>query len=97
MDFELIARTRATRLPVPLVLHGSSGVADDELRKAVAAGMTKINIGTMLNAAYTSVVRSELSADAEVTDPRRYLAPARAAVARTVAATIVGINRTTQA
>jgi fructose-bisphosphate aldolase class II len=45
LDFELIARLRSV-VPVPLVLHGSSGVADEDLRKAVAAGITKINVGT---------------------------------------------------
>jgi fructose-bisphosphate aldolase class II len=45
LDLDLIADLRA-RLAVPLVLHGSSGVPDEQLRAAVAAGMTKINIGT---------------------------------------------------
>ena len=45
-------------LPVPLVLHGSSGVPDDELRRAVSAGMVKINIGTALNVAMTATVRA---------------------------------------
>ena len=93
LDFELIARLHHA-LPVPLVLHGSSGVAEEDLRKAVAAGMTKINVGTMLNAAYTAVVRRQLLADTMVTDPRRYLGPARVAVARTVAETILGVAGT---
>jgi fructose-bisphosphate aldolase class II len=68
---------------VPLVLHGSSGVPDDELRRAVAAGMVKINIGTALNVAMTSSVREGL-ADPALTDPRRYLGPAREAMTREV-------------
>ncbi|MGA8247213.1 MAG: class II fructose-bisphosphate aldolase [Nocardioides sp.] len=79
LDHALIADLRA-RVPVPLVLHGSSGVPDDELRRAVAAGMTKINIGTALNVALTATVRELLDADATLTDPRRYLAPARTAM-----------------
>ncbi len=79
LDHALIADLR-DRVPVPLVLHGSSGVPDDELRRAVAAGMTKINIGTALNVALTSTVRDLLAADATLTDPRRYLAPARTAM-----------------
>ncbi|MGW6422416.1 class II fructose-bisphosphate aldolase [Nocardia sp. NPDC055053] len=39
LDDELIA-TPAAALPVPLVLHGSSGVSDDGLRSAVRHGMT---------------------------------------------------------
>ncbi|ARZ68499.1 fructose-bisphosphate aldolase [Streptomyces albireticuli] len=64
-------------VPVPLVLHGSSGVPDTELRRAVAAGMTKINVGTALNTAFTGAVRAFLEAHPSTTDPRRYLAPAR--------------------
>ena len=39
---------------MPLVLHGSSGVPDDELRAAVSAGMTKINISTHLVSVFTA-------------------------------------------
>jgi fructose-bisphosphate aldolase class II len=76
LDLDLIADLRA-RLAVPLVLHGSSGVPDEQLRAAVAAGMTKINIGTALNIAMTRSVRASLAADDMVVDPRLYLAPAR--------------------
>lgn len=77
----LLART----VPVPLVLHGSSGVPDHDLRHAVRAGLVKINIGTALNVAYTRAVRSALAADPEMVDPRRYLTAAREAMATTVA------------
>lgn len=84
LDHALLAELRAA-LPVPLVLHGSSGVPDDELRRAVAGGVAKVNIGTALNVAFTGAVRARLAADAAVVDPRRYLAPARDAMAATVA------------
>ncbi|WP_040700229.1 class II fructose-bisphosphate aldolase [Nocardia vinacea] len=82
-DFDLISKLREV-VPVPLVLHGSSGVADNDLRKAVTAGITKINVGTILNVAYTAAVRSSLE-DTAIIDPRKYLTPARAAIADTVA------------
>lgn len=84
LDFDLISRLRSA-VPVPLVLHGSSGVADEDLRKAVSAGITKVNVGTLLNVHFTAAVRDYLAADDGVTDPRRYLAPARDAVAEAVA------------
>jgi fructose-bisphosphate aldolase class II len=84
LDHELIGRI-ATAVPVPLVLHGSSGVADAELRGAVQAGMRKINVGTALNVAFTNAVRARLAADETVVDPRTYLAEARTAMSRTVA------------
>jgi fructose-bisphosphate aldolase class II len=85
LDHHLIRRL-ATRLPVPLVLHGSSGVPDEELARAVTAGMTKINIGTALNLAYSGAVRRRLAEDPGMSDPRKYLRDARSAMAATVAA-----------
>lgn len=46
--------------------------------------MVKINIGIALNVAFTREIRAALDADETVVDPRKYVAPARAAVARTV-------------
>jgi fructose-bisphosphate aldolase class II len=83
LDHALIARLRDA-LPVPLVLHGSSGVPDDELRQAVQAGMVKINIGTALNIAFSGAVREFLRADDRTVDPRKYIKPARDAMAAAV-------------
>ena len=84
LDVELIASIAAA-VPVPLVLHGSSGVPDAEVRAAVRAGIRKVNVGTALNAAWTATLRRELGAQPEVTDPRRYDRAARDAVADVVA------------
>jgi fructose-bisphosphate aldolase class II len=81
LDHSLIAAL-AESVSVPLVLHGSSGVGDDELHRAVAGGLRKINIGTALNVAFTDSVRSSLG---HHVDPRKYLGPAREAMAATVA------------
>jgi len=83
LDLELIAGIRDA-VSVPLVLHGSSGVADDHLREAVTAGMTKINISTHLNGTFTGQVREALAADPALVDPRTYLGAARTATAREV-------------
>ncbi|GFG52349.1 class II fructose-bisphosphate aldolase [Mycolicibacterium agri] len=91
LDFDLITRLR-DKVPVPLVLHGSSGVSDDDLHRAVTAGITKINVGTLLNLRFTAAVRAHLDANPDVNDPRRYLAPARQAVTDAVAAMITAIE-----
>ncbi|MGH3358574.1 MAG: class II fructose-bisphosphate aldolase [Nocardioidaceae bacterium] len=83
LDLDLIGRLRAA-VPVPLVLHGSSGVPDASLREAVAAGIVKVNIGTALNVAFTAAVRQRLAVEASLVDPRRYLHPARDAIAAVV-------------
>ncbi|WP_016907949.1 class II fructose-bisphosphate aldolase [Streptomyces xiaopingdaonensis] len=80
LDRALIQRLRG-ELDVPLVLHGSSGVSDEELRAAIAAGLTKINISTHLVSVFTRSVRDTLTASPELVDSRKYVAPARAAVA----------------
>ena len=83
LDLALVSAIRDA-VPVPLVLHGSSGVPDDHLREAVAAGMTKINISTHLNGTFTGRVREALAADPALVDPRKYLGAARTATAHEV-------------
>ncbi len=50
--------TIAQRTGVPLVLHGGSGVPDEQIQAAVKAGVCKLNIGTNVCATYQSVVKS---------------------------------------
>ncbi|MFF1300977.1 MULTISPECIES: ketose-bisphosphate aldolase [unclassified Streptomyces] len=87
LDHALLARLSGA-LDVPLVLHGSSGLPDDELTAAVAGGITKINIGTALNIAMTGAIREFLTAHPEAVDSRKYLGVGRAAMARAVAGII---------
>lgn len=84
LDLGLIAELRQA-VPVPLVLHGSSGASDAELVRAVEAGITKINIGTRLSQVFTGALRDRLAAEPDLVDPRKFLAPARDAVAGEVA------------
>lgn len=92
LDHTLIAALKDA-VPVPLVLHGSSGVPDTEIRAAVAAGMLKINVGTALNTAFTGAVRDYLAEDPTSVDPRKYLRPAREAMTETVAAFLSVLSR----
>jgi fructose-bisphosphate aldolase, class II len=83
LDFGLISALRDA-VAVPLVLHGSSGVPDNALRQAVSHGIVKVNIGTILNVAYTHTVRATLAGDTGLVDPRKYIAPARDEIAAVV-------------
>lgn len=92
LDIDLIARLKSALRgidgaggDVPLVLHGSSGVADEVIVQAVRAGMTKINVSTHLNGFFTRAVRETLAADEKLVDSRKYLSPAREAVAEEAA------------
>lgn len=80
LDFELIGAI-AQAVSIPLVLHGSSGVSEEDLQRAVRAGMSKINIATHLNHVFTDEVRRVLAADATLVDPRKYIKSARGKVA----------------
>ncbi|MDG0809387.1 MULTISPECIES: class II fructose-1,6-bisphosphate aldolase [Cohnella] len=68
------------KIPVPIVLHGGSGVPDDMIRKAIQAGAGKINVNTENQVACTAAIREVLGKDANVIDPRKYLTPARTAM-----------------
>ncbi|MEV5575784.1 class II fructose-bisphosphate aldolase [Spirillospora sp. NPDC052269] len=80
LDLDLIGELREA-VPVPLVLHGSSGVPDATLTAAVERGMTKINIATQLNKVYSGELRRVLDENPAMVDPRKYAGPARNAVA----------------
>jgi len=80
LDFERIGEL-AGAVTVPLVLHGSSGVPDADIARAVTAGLTKINIATHLNVTLTSALRSYLGEHPDVVDPRKYLGAGRDALA----------------
>lgn len=63
-----------------LVLHGGSGTPDRMIRDAIAAGVSKINIGTELKLAFVEGVKSLLAKKPGVDDPRHLIGPAREAV-----------------
>lgn len=92
LDRDLIRAIREV-VDVPLVLHGSSGVPDDELAAAVRSGITKVNIGTALNAAFTGRLRQHLLSHEGQSDPRPGLRSAREALSQT-AVHLLGVLRT---
>lgn len=83
LDFERLAQLRDA-VPVPLVLHGSSGVPDEDVRRAISLGVCKVNFATELRVAYTEAVRRALAEDAALYDPKKFGAPGRQAVTELV-------------
>ncbi|MBM7829717.1 fructose-bisphosphate aldolase class II [Agromyces cerinus] len=79
LDLDLIARLKAA-VPVPLVLHGSSGVPDETIVAGIRAGLVKINVSTHLNAQFTGAIRRFLDEHPTVVDSRKYLAAGRDAI-----------------
>lgn len=79
LDFERLAEIR-NNVSVPLVLHGSSGISDEDVKKSISLGICKVNFATELRSAYTEAVRSCVQADPSVYDPKKYGALGREAV-----------------
>jgi fructose-bisphosphate aldolase class II len=67
LNFDLI-RTIAGKVPVPLVLHGGSGLSDDDFKTAIACGISKVNIFTDINTAGANAAAENYSPGKGLTD-----------------------------
>lgn len=76
LDFDRLKEI-VEKTQIPIVLHGSSGVADEDLQKAIELGVCKINIDTNIREAFTDGVREALETNPTEIDPRKILGPAR--------------------
>jgi len=79
IHYDIIEKVTAA-IPVPVVLHGGSGVPDDAIRQSIQAGVGKINVNTENQVACTNAIREVLAGNANVYDPRKYLTPATVAM-----------------
>jgi len=76
LDFDrLKAITGAVNIPI--VLHGSSGVPEEDLKRAIGYGVCKINIDTDVRTAFMEGVKTVLETSPDEIDPRKVLGPAR--------------------
>ena len=72
LDFETMRRLNEA-LPIPLVLHGGSGIPDELIQKAIAAGISKINVNTELQIAWHDAVVEFVKEHPEKYDPRKVI------------------------
>lgn len=79
LDFDRIKAIKEA-VNIPLVLHGSSGVPNDAIEKAVSLGINKINIDTDLRIAFTDAIKDFLKKDPDNIDPRKILGPGKEAM-----------------
>jgi len=79
LDLDRLAEVRA-RVDIPLVLHGTSGVPEDQVRACIARGICKVNYATELRQVFTAAVRRTLAELPDAYDPKKYLAEGRKAV-----------------
>ncbi|MGI6452807.1 MAG: class II fructose-1,6-bisphosphate aldolase [Syntrophomonadaceae bacterium] len=79
LDFDRLAKIKSL-VNIPIVLHGSSGVPDEAIKKAIKLGVCKVNIDTNIREAFVAEMRRVLDASPDEIDPRKILGPAREAV-----------------
>ncbi len=53
----------ARAVDIPLVLHGGTGIPDEDIRKAISLGITKVNVGTIIHTTYLRCLREQLNAN----------------------------------
>lgn len=83
LNVELISTLRKV-LTIPMVLHGASGLTDDDIRNCISRGICKVNFATELRIAFSNAVKEYLKEDPSVFDPKKYGAKAREAVKKQV-------------
>ena len=71
INFDVLAKI-GERVNIPLVLHGTSGVPDDQVIRCVSMGMCKVNYATDLRIAYTYGVKRYMKENPGVFDPKKY-------------------------
>lgn len=71
-------------IDIPLVLHGASGISDEDLLKAIHLGHAKINFNTEINIAWSNQIRQTLNEDVSLFNPQQILNPSKEAIIETV-------------
>lgn len=79
IDFDRVKKIVALR-PVPIVLHGGTGLTNDVFQRLIAAGCAKVNISTMLKITYCDGYRNYLDAKPQEHDPLKVMSAVRGQV-----------------
>ncbi len=88
LDMERLSEIKAA-VSVPLVLHGASGLTDEQVRECARRGICKVNIATELRDAYSRTVQKYFEKKPNVVDPKEYSREAMNAVEEIVKQKIV--------
>lgn len=71
LQFDVLEEIRKV-VNIPLVLHGTSGVPDEDVKKCISLGICKVNYATDLRVAYTKGIMDCMKAQPETIDPKKY-------------------------
>jgi len=83
IKFDVISKI-SNSIPVPLVLHGGSGVPDQDIQKAIHCGISKINVNTENQVAFSNAVKQIINSNNDIQDSRLFLRVGREAVKQMV-------------
>lgn len=71
LDFTRLGEIK--EIGLPMSLHGGSGIPDDQVKRAIGLGITKVNVNTELREAFTGSLRHQLDIEPEEIVPYEYL------------------------
>ncbi|MFP4077939.1 MAG: class II fructose-1,6-bisphosphate aldolase [Candidatus Izemoplasmataceae bacterium] len=101
LDMDVLKEVGETTDRIPLVLHGGTGIPDDMVREAISYGVSKINVNTEAQWAFTKATRKYFEEDRDKTgkgfDPRKVLKPGHDAICDVVAEKMDLFGSTNQA
>lgn len=83
LKFDILENTKKC-VTIPIVLHGASGIPDEDVKKATRLGICKVNFATELRDAYSKGLKEYLSANPDIFDPKKYGAAGRESVKKLV-------------
>ena len=84
LSFETLAAVNEKVGDMPLVLHGGTGIPDDQIKKAISLGVAKINVNTECQLVFQEATRAYIEAGKDLQgkgfDPRKLLKPGADAI-----------------
>ena len=79
LSFDTLAKIKAEVGDMPLVLHGGTGIPDDQIKKAISLGVAKINVNAECQLVFQEATRKYIEEGKDLQgkgfDPRKLLAP----------------------
>lgn len=88
LRFDVLEQIGAETAPMPLVLHGGTGIPADMIKKVISLGVSKINVNTECQLSFADATRKYIEAGKDLEgkgfDPRKLLAPGAEAIKATV-------------
>jgi fructose-bisphosphate aldolase class II len=88
LRFDVLEKIGEATDPMPLVLHGGTGIPADMIKKAISLGVSKINVNTECQIAFSKATRQYIEEGKDLVgkgfDPRKVLAPGVEAIKETV-------------